>query len=174
MKSSTELMQVKGIKSPKFNEPKGMEFEKVMKEINVKVNKQAVRKNESVAQINRIKTELNKVKAEILMAEDEFEEMELKKRKKDLQEELESIDDYSSLNVTEYAKKLINNPTVQNLEAEARAEYLKIHNAASEYEKELDKQYSQAKKELQRFMADTGSDSSYRIGARSFHLHTNA
>lgn len=174
MKPTTELMEVKGVKVPKFNEPKGMEFEKAMSEINAKVRKQTDRRNNSVSQINRIKAELNKVKADYLMAEDEFEEMELKKRKKALQEELESIDDYSGINVEEYAKKLVSNPVIQKLEEEARAEYIKIRDAVSKYENELDNQYKEAKLELLRFSADSGSDSNYRIGARSFSTHKNA
>jgi len=174
MKSTIELMQVKGVKVPNFNEPKGMEFEKAMNEIDAKVHKQTARKNGSINQINKVKEQLNKVQAGILMAEDDFEEMELKKRKKYLQEELDSIDDYSSLNVQEYAKKLINNSAIQTLQAEAKSEYLNIRTAAKDYEKELEKQYTQAKKELQRFNADMGSESNYRTGARSFNSYETA
>lgn len=174
MESTIKLLEIKGVKVPNFNEPKGMAFEKAMKELDVKVHKQTVKRNDSVNQINRIQTELNKVKAGILMAEDEFEEMELKKRKKDLQEELGNVDDYSSLNVGDYAKKLINNPAIQKLEAEAREEYLKIKQVASEYVKELDKQYAQTKKEIERFVAGGASESNYRTGAVSFNRHNNA
>jgi hypothetical protein len=173
MKSSIELLKVNGVKTPKFNEPKGMEFERVMQEINLKVHKQTVRRNASVEQITKIKEELSRVKAGILMAEDDFEELELKRRKKELQEQLENVDDYSDLNIGEYAKKLINNPIVQKLEAEAREEFINIRNAAIQYEQELDKQYREAKKELHRFLADGGSDSNYRIGARDFNKYNN-
>lgn len=174
MKSTNGLMEVKGVKAPEFNEPKGLEFEKVMGEINVKVRKQVKRKNDSTHQIQLINSKLNKIKADILMAEDEFEEMELRKQKKDLLEQLENTDDYSSLDVKEYGRKLIDNPAVQELKEEAAAEYMKIHLTAKAYEEELDKQYKKAKAAIESFTAPGHSESTYRKASSFFSSYKNA
>lgn len=170
MKSLKEIMQGEKITAPNFDEPKGLAFEKAMNEINIKIGRQVRKKNNYLKQVDEIQKAINQANAAMLMAEDEFEEMAFKKRKQELQKELENVDDYSDLNVQAYKKKLISNPAIQQLEAEAEAEYLAIVDATKEYEQEMNK----VMKEIERFTAATRSTSHYRAGSRIFNSYQNA
>lgn len=167
MKSFKEIMQAEKITVPNFEEPKGVAFEKAMFDISKKIGLKIQKKNGSLKQIKTIEEALNRVNAQILMSEDEFEEMTFKKRKQELQNELENMDDFSGLNVQEYADKLLNNPAIQKLEAEAKAEYKMIFAALKEYESEM----VMAIQSIQRFTADVDSVSHYRTGRRVTNIY---
>ena len=120
MKTEITLLPIKGIKTPDFKEPKGDEFQTVMAEIQSKVEEKRQIRSTIVEKVIQATAELNKVKNAIIMAEDKFEEIELKKKRKALQEELESpLKIIPGLDVEAFAQKLINNPDVLKLEAEA-------------------------------------------------------
>lgn len=165
MKSLKEIMQGEKITAPNFDQPKGLAFEKAMFKIFSQVGIQTEKKNKSLKQINEIKDAINQAHTGMLMAEDEFEEMTFRKRKQELQKELENVDDYSDLNVQAYKKKLISNPAIQQLEAEAKAEYFEILNAAEEYKREMAK----VMKEIEQFKTTSKSSSHYRAGYRIFN-----
>lgn len=173
MKTEITLLPIKGIKTPDFKEPKGDEFQAVMREIQSKVEEKRLIKSNFLVEINQATAELNKVKNAIVMAEDKFEEIELKKKRKALQQELESIEDYSGLDVEAFAKKLINNPDVLALEAEAKAERIANREVLTTYEQALRKHLDQSRKEFNRFTASHGSDSSYAAASYIFNNYNN-
>lgn len=173
MKTDVKLLEIKGIKVPNFEEPAGEKFKKAMNEIYSKVEQKRIIRNNSITTIEKLKRELAILKNKQLMAEDEFEEQEMKKRRKDVQEQLENTEDYSGLDVDAYAKKLIGNPEIQKLKEEARLEYLKISKITAEYEKTLRQRYAISIKEVNRFMADMGSESEYRQAAVRFNSYKN-
>lgn len=173
MKSEITLLPIKGIKTPDFKEPKGDEFQTVMAEIQSKVEEKRTIRNTIVEKVIQTSAELNKVKNAIIMAEDKFEEMELKKKRKALQEELESIEDYSGLDVEEFSRKLINNPDVLTLEAEARAERIANKEMLTAYEKAVKDNYDALVKEKNRYTAALRSDSTYSAASHIFNLYKN-
>lgn len=173
MKSEITLLPIKGIKTPDFKEPKGDEFQAVMQEIQRKVEEKRTIRNTLVEKVIQTSAELNRVKNAIIMSEDKFEEMELKKKRKALQEELESIEDYSGLDVEAFARKLINNPDVLTLEAEAKAERIANRGVLATYEQALRKHFDHLGKESNRFTASHGSDSSYAAASRIFNTYKN-
>lgn len=173
MKSEITLLPIKGIKTPEFKEPKGDEFQAVMKEIQSKIEEKRTIRNTIVEKVIQTSAELNKVKNAIIMAEDKFEEMDLKKQRKALQEELESIEDYSGLDVEAFAQKLIDNPEVQKLLEEATAERIANREVLTAYEKAVKDNYDKLVKERNRFTADYRSESSYAAASRIFNTYNN-
>ena len=129
-----------------------------MAEIKNKVEEKRLIKSNFLVKINQATAELDKVKNAIVMAEDKFEEIELKKKRYALEQELESIEDYFGLDVEAFAKKLINNPDVLALEAEAKAERIANREVLTTYEQALRKHLDQSRKEFNRFTASHRSD----------------
>ena len=173
MKSEITLLQIKGIKTPDFKEPKGDEFQAVMQEIQIKVEEKRTIRNTMVEKVIQTTAELNKVKNAIIMAEDKFEEIELKTKRKALQEELESLGDYSGLDVEAFAQKLIDNPEVQKLQEEATAERIANKEVLTAYEKAIQENYDRLVKESNRFTASYRSDSSYAAASHIFNTYNN-
>lgn len=173
MKSEITLLPIKGIKTPDFKEPKGDEFQKVMDEIKNKMEEKRLIKSNFLVKINQATAELNKVKNAIIMAEDKFEEIELKKKRKALQQELESIEDYSGLDVEAFAQKLIDNPEVQKLQEEATAERISNRNVLATYEQAVKENYENLTREINRYTASYRSDSSYSAANSLFNLYKN-
>lgn len=173
MKSDITLLPIEGIKTPDFKEPKGDEFQKVMDEIKYKVAEKRIIKNTSAEKINQVTAELNKIKSAIIMAEDKFEEIELKKKRKAYQNKLASIEDYSGLDVEAFAKKLIDNPEVQNLQEEATAERIANKEVLSIYEQAVKENYERLTRESNRYTAALRNDSSYSAANHLFNLYKN-
>lgn len=173
MKSEITLLPIKGIKTPDFKEPKGDEFQKVMVEIQRKVEEKRQIRSTMVEKVIKTTAELNKVKNAIIMAEDKFEEIELKTKRKALQEELESLGDYSGLDVEAFAQKLIDNPEVQKLQEEATAERIANREVLTAYEKAIQENYDRLVKESNRFTASYRSDSSYAAASHIFNTYNN-
>jgi hypothetical protein len=173
MKTDVKLLEIKGIKTPDFAEPKGEKFRQAMKEIHVKVEEKRVIRNESVSTIERLKSDLAILKGKQIMAEDKHEEMEFKKKRKEVQEQLDNTEDYSGLDVDAYAKKLINNPEIKKLEEDARLECIAISQIANAYEKELRNNYETSRKEVARYTAGERSDSEYRQAAINYNRYKN-
>lgn len=173
MKSDITLLPIKGIITPDFKEPKGDEFQKVVDEIKRKVEEKRVIKNTSVEKINQVTAELNKVKNAIIMAEDKFEEIDLKKKRKALQDKLEATEDYSGLDVEAFARKLIENPEVQQLQEEATAERITNREALSIYEQAFKENYERLTRESNRYTAAVRNDSSYSAANHLFNLYKN-
>ena len=173
MKTEITLLPIKGIKTPDFKEPKGDEFQKVMAEIKNKVEEKRLIKSNFLVKINQATAELNKVKNAIIMAEDKIEEIELKTKRKALQEELESLGDYSGLDVEAFAQKLIDNPEVQKLQEEATAERIANKEVLTAYEKAIQENYDRLVKESNRFTASHRSDSSYAAASHIFNTYNN-
>jgi hypothetical protein len=169
MKSDVKLLEIKGIKTPNFAEPKGELFRQAMNEINAKVEAKRSIKNNSISTITQLKSELAVLKSKQVMAEDEFEEMAIKKRRKEVQEQLDNTDDYSALDVEAFAKKLVSNPVIQKLHDEAIEECRLISGITEEYAKALKMEYERSIKETNRFNAGMGSDSDYRIAAIKYN-----
>lgn len=161
MKSNIKLIELKGVTTPNLSEPIGEEFKKVMNEISLKVEEKRELRSNSVNKINELNTKLTKLNNQLLMAEDEFEELEIRKKIKEVKGQLENTEDYSGLDVGEYARKLINNPKVQQPKEDAEKEYLSILKVAKVYKDELDKQYNQSIKEINKFIAGYQSNSTY-------------
>lgn len=173
MKTEITLLPIKGIKTPDFKEPKGDEFQKVMVEIQRKVEEKRQIRSTMVEKVIKTTAELNKVKNAIIMAEDKFEEIELKTKRKALQEELESLGDYSGLDVEAFAQKLIDNPEVQKLQEEATAERIANKEVLTAYEKAIQENYDRLVKESNRFTASYRSDSSYAAASHIFNTYNN-
>lgn len=173
MKSEITLLPIKGIKTPDFKEPKGDEFQKVMVEIQRKVEEKRQIRSTMVEKVIKTTAELNKVKNAIIMAEDKIEEIELKTKRKALQEELESLGDYSGLDVEAFAQKLIDNPEVQKLQEEATAERIANKEVLTAYEKAIQENYDRLVKESNRFTASYRSDSSYAAASHIFNTYNN-
>ena len=173
MKSEITLLPIKGIKTPDFKEPKGDEFQTVMAEIQRKVEEKRQIRSTMVEKVIKTTAELNTVKNAIIMAEDKFEEIELKTKRKALQEELESIGDYSGLDVEAFAQKLIDNPEVQKLQEEATAERIANKEVLTAYEKAIQENYDRLVKESNRFTASYRSDSSYAAASHIFNTYNN-
>ncbi|MGB7474090.1 hypothetical protein [Trichococcus sp.] len=173
MRTNISLLPIKGIKTPDFKEPKGDEFQKVMDEIKCKVEEKRIIKNTSVEKINQVTAELNKVKNAIIMAEDKFEEIDLKKKRKALQDKLEGIEDYSGLDVEAFARKLIENPEVQQLQEEATAERITNREVLSIYEQAFKENYERLTRESNRYTAAVRNDSSYSAANHLFSLYKN-
>jgi hypothetical protein len=173
MKSEITLLPIKGIKTPDFKEPKGDEFQKVMVEIQRKVEEKRQIRSTMVEKVIKTTAELNTVKNAIIMAEDKFEEIELKTKRKALQEELESLGDYSGLDVEAFARKLIDNPEVQKLQEEATAERIANKEVLTAYEKAIQENYDRLVKESNRFTASYRSDSSYAAASHIFNTYNN-
>ena len=173
MKSEITLLPIKGIKTPDFKEPKGDEFQKVMVEIQRKVEVKRQIRSTMVEKVIKTTAELNKVKNAIIMAEDKIEEIELKTKRKALQEELESLGDYSGLDVEAFAQKLIDNPEVQKLQEEATAERIANKEVLTAYEKAIQENYDRLVKESNRFTASHRSDSSYAAASHIFNTYNN-
>lgn len=173
MKSEITLLPIKGIKTPDFKEPKGDEFQAVMQEIQRKVEEKRQIRSTMVEKVIQTTAELNKVKNAIIMAEDKFEEIELKTKRKALQEELESLGDYSGLDVEAFAQKLIDNPEVQKLQEEATAERIANKEVLTAYEKAIQENYDRLVKESNRFTASYRSDSSYAAASHIFNTYNN-
>lgn len=162
MKSDIKLIELKGIETPSFLEPIGEEYIKAMHEIYLKVEEKRIIRGNSVNKIKELSTKLTTLKHQILMAEDEFEEIEIRKRIDEVKEQLDHTEDYTGLDVNEYARKLISNPEVEKLREKAQEEYLTKAQIVKTYKEELDKQYKQSIKETNRFVADYQSDSFFR------------
>ena len=173
MKSEITLLPIKGIKTPDFKEPKGDEFQKVMVEIQRKVEEKRQIRSTMVEKVIKTTAELNTVKNAIIMAEDKIEEIELKTKRKALQEELESLGDYSGLDVEAFAQKLIDNPEVQKLQEEATAERIANKEVLTAYEKAIQENYDRLVKESNRFTASYRSDSSYAAASHIFNTYNN-
>ena len=173
MKTEITLLPIKGIKTPDFKEPKGDEFQKVMVEIQRKVEEKRQIRSTMVEKVIKTTAELNKVKNAIIMAEDKIEEIELKTKRKALQEELESLGDYSGLDVEAFAQKLIDNPEVQKLQEEATAERIANKEVLTAYEKAIQENYDRLVKESNRFTASYRSDSSYAAASHIFNTYNN-
>ena len=107
------------------------------------------------------------------MAADKIEEIELKTKRKALQEELESLGDYSGLDVEAFAQKLIDNPEVQKLQEEATAERIANKEVLTAYEKAIQENYDRLVKESNRFTASYRSDSSYAAASHIFNTYNN-
>ena len=173
MKTEITLLPIKGIKTPDFKEPKGDEFQTVMAEIQRKVEEKRQIRSTMVEKVIKTTAELNTVKNAIIMAEDKFEEIELKTKRKDLQEELESLGDYSGLDVESFAQKLIDNPEVQKLQEEATAERIANKEVLTAYEKAIQENYDRLVKESNRYTASYRSDSSYAAASHIFNTYNN-
>lgn len=173
MKTNTNLLEIKDVQTPKFKEVKGEDFYQAIIEIYKKVEEKRVIRNQSVSTISKLKNELEALKQQQIMAEDEFEEIEIKKKRKQVQEQLESVDDYSNLDVDAFAKKLISKPEIQKLYEEAKTEYEENIEVAQAYKEKLDRYYKEAISEINRFSAAMGSDSIYRQAAVTFHQYSN-
>lgn len=173
MKTEITLLPIKGITTPDFKEPKGDEFQTVMAEIQRKVEEKRQIRNTFVEKVIQATANLNKVKHAIIMAEDKFEEIELKKKRKELQKELEAIEDYSDLDVEAFAQKLIDNPEVQKLLEEATAERIANREVLTAYEKAVKDNYDKLVKERNRFTADYRSESSYAAASHIFNTYNN-
>lgn len=161
MKTNIELLKIKGITTPDFSEPKGDEFKKVVDEIHYKVEKKRVIRSNSVNEVKELNTELARLKNKALMSEDEFEEIEIREQIKKIQEELERTEDYSDFDVNLFARKMIGKDEIKDLQEKARAEHIENVKSIKEYKEELDKQYELATREINRFIADYRSDSTY-------------
>lgn len=173
MKTELTLLPIKGIKTPDFKEPKGDEFQKVMAEIQRKVEEKRQIRSTMVEKVIKTTAELNTVKNAIIMAEDKFEEIELKTKRKALQEELESLGDYSGLDVEAFAQKLIDNPEVKKLQEEATAERITNKEVLTAYEKAIQENYDRLVKESNRYTASYRSDSSYAAASHIFNTYNN-
>ena len=173
MKTEITLLPIKGIKTPDFKEPKGDEFQTVMAEIQRKVEEKRQIRSTMVEKVIKTTAELNTVKNAIIMAEDKFEEIELKTKRKALQEELESLGDYSGLDVEAFAQKLIDNPEVQKLQEEATAERIANKEVLTAYEKAIQENYDRLVKESNRYTASYRSDSSYAAASHIFNTYNN-
>ena len=171
MKTDIKLLEIKGVKTPDFAEPKGEKFRQAMNEIYKKVEEKRNIRSNSVTTIERLKNDLAILKGKQIMSEDKFEEIEIKKKRKVLQEQLENTEDYSGLDVDAYAKKLISNPEIQRLEADARQECIAISQIAKAYEIELRNNYETSKKEVARYTADIRSDSEYKQAAINYNQY---
>lgn len=173
MKTEITLLPIKGITTPDFKEPKGEEFQTVMAEIQRKVEEKRSIKQNHLAKTQNLKAELNKVKHAIIMAEDAFEEIELKKQRKTLQKELEAIEDYPNLDVEAFAQRLINNPEVQKLLEEATAERIANKEVLAAYEQAVKDNYDKLVIESNRYTASYRSESSYAAASRIFNTYKN-
>ena len=173
MKTDIKLLEIKGVKTPDFAEPKGEKFRQAMNEVYTKVEEKRIIRSNSVTTIERLKSDLAILKGKQIMAEDKFEEIEIKKKRKVLQEQLENTEDYSGLDVDAYAKKLISNPEIQKLEEDARLECIAISQTANAYEKELRNGYEVSRKEVARYTAGERSDSEYRQAAINYNRYKN-
>lgn len=173
MKTDIKLLDIKGFKTPNYSERKGDLFKKAMDDITFKIAEKRRIKNNSVAIIQKHKTELEEIKHKIVMADDEIEIAQYKNRRKQIEEEMQNTDDYSSLDIDAYARKLINDPAIQKLKKDAEKEYTQTLEIASSYTKELEKHYNNATKLLNEFSTGYRSESSYRQANARFNEYIN-
>lgn len=162
MKKEKRLLELKGVKVPDFSEPVGEVFEKKINEAKAKINKLKIKVNQSLAERGKIESEIQNIKHTLIIEEDPFEIAELKRERKVLEEQLQSVEDLSDINIDEYAKGILETKEIKKLYKEAREEYVEKVNQAKEYENELRTLYQSSIKEIYRFIADTGSDSHFR------------
>lgn len=173
MKTNIKLMDIKGFKTPNYAEPKGDLYRKAMLEIQNKVAEKTRIRNNSTAILKKYNDELDSIKYKIVMAEDEFEETELMKRRKQIREEMEGIEDYSDFDVNAYAKKLIDNPRIKKMKEDAQKEYTAIVQEASLYVKKLEQEYERSQKLWNHFTAGYGSESSFRQAEVQYNRYQN-
>lgn len=173
MRNDIKLINLKGFNTPDFTEKAGDQYKQAMSEIRQKVEQKRKLKTDSMTNIKKKQDEINKIKNQIIMSEDDFEEMQLKGKRKQLKEELENIDDYSGLDVDEYARKLINNEKITKLRSESIKEYQDTLNVAKPYVTELEKQYRQATKLLNQFSAGMDAESSFREADVQYNRYKN-
>jgi len=159
MRSEVKLIKIAGVDIPKFDEPKGDLFEKAMKEITNKVEAKRLLIMGNTEERRKLKAELMRVNNLIIMEDSEETISSLQTEKKAIQDKLENLIDYSNLNINVYAKKLINDPTIQKLKQEADTEVLEIITKTREYEKVLTDLYNAILKETRTFTVDMGSAS---------------
>lgn len=163
-----ELMKVKGIDVPDFKEPKGQEFERVMREINTKVINQRQKKDKSSGAIEKYNKELKEIAFKFLAAEEESEIQALKKRKNEIKDQLENIQDMSDFDIERYKKELFTKYNVPKLMEEATKENGESRARIKKYQNEITKQYERSMALTQKIVADYGAETSYNEGMRIY------
>jgi len=173
MKTESTLLEVNGVKTPDLNEPKGELFEKKVNEATAKINRLKARVNQSLAEKRKIESEIQKIKHTLIIEEDPFEVVELKKKRRELEDTLQSAEDLSDVDVNQYAKDMLETNELKKLYQEARAEYIAKSAEAKEYQKKLNARYQASNQEVQRFIADYGSDSHFRTASNNYNQTKN-
>jgi len=173
MRTDAILLDIKGVKTPSFDEPQGELFKQAMNEINSKVEAKRLIRSNSLETIVQLKKELAVSKNKQIMAEDEFEEIETRIKRKAVQEQLDNTEDYSGLDIGAYAKKLISNPIIQTLYNDATEEYRENRIRINDYAETLKNEYEKFINEAQRYIADYRPDSDYRIGVVKYNEYVN-
>jgi len=160
MKSNVKLIKIDGVEIPKFDEPKGEAYEKAMKEVVQKVDAKRKLKGESEQARATLKGEINITNNALMMADDDKEYAELFERRKQLQDKMSELVDYSGFNVNAYAKKLINDPQIQKLKAEADEEVTIILAKTRAYDKAVSELYQSIIEATRGILNNQGSSSS--------------
>lgn len=155
-------IELKGYETPDYNEPKGQAYKKAMNDIEHKVRKKIEIRNNSSKQIKELNKALIAAKNNVLMAEDGHERQEHINKRNHIEEQLNEVEDYSSFDINEYARKLIDTDRIKTLRREALEEYRNKKQVADTYMDELKERYHKAKKEYDEFVADYKSQSSTR------------
>ena len=173
MKTDVKLIKLKEVKTPDFREPKGEKYFWAMNEIRTKVEEKRATLGDIKNEVSEKSAKINRLKNNLVMADDEFEKLTIRKEISEQEEKLNGLLDYKGLDIQIYAEKLINAPEILELKKQADQEYLEIAKLAKEYQEELNKQYNSATKELNRFLAGGGSHSTTRRANTTYYTYKN-
>lgn len=178
MKTNVKLIKIDGVEIPKFDEPKGEAYEKAMNEITKKVNAKIKIKGESELARTTLKGEINKINNSLIMLDDEDEEEKatLIASRKEIQDKLLELVDYSGLDIKAYTKKLIDASDIKKLKEEATAELIAILEKTRAYDKAVSELYRSITEITRTFLNDTGraSGSATRRTNSEFERYTNS
>lgn len=173
MKTDIKLIKLKEVKTPDFREPKGEKYFWAMNEIRSKVEEKRATLGNIKNEVSERTKKINRLKNNLVMADDEFEKLTIRKEISEQEEKLNGMLDFKGLDIQVYAEKLINAPEILELKKQAEQEYLEIEKMAKEYQEELDKQYKLASKDLNRFLAGIGSDSTTKRANVNYYTYKN-
>jgi len=176
MRSEIKLIPIAGVEIPVFDEPKGEAYEQAMKEITQKVEAKRSIKNNSEGIRTNLKTKLNIVANKMMMEDDEFILSELRNERKEIQNQLEDVVDYSGFDVSAYARKLTSDPAIQKMKTEAEEEMLEILEKVNVYNKALREAYETTVKFFEPYLSVNGKGSAFstRRANANFNNYNNA
>ncbi|MFL2120939.1 hypothetical protein [Marinilactibacillus psychrotolerans] len=165
MKTESNLLEISGVKTPDFTEPKGAAYYKLLAQKTDKINKQKSIRSQANSEIIAIEKEIKQIDRTLLEDINQSEVYELKRKRSELKKKIPPLEAAAYMDIQKDIDDLMNDPQLAKLREEALQEHKANREIISQYDKALEKSYRESKKKINGFMAGYRSDSKFRMAS---------
>lgn len=165
MKIESNLLEISGVKTPDFSEPKGLAYYKLLAQETDKITKQKSIRSQANNEINAIEKELKQIDRTLLEDISQSEAFKLKRKRNELRKKIKPLEEAAYMDIQKDIDVVMNDPQLAKLREEALEEHKMNREIISQYDKALEKSYRESKEKINAFMADYGSNSKFRMAS---------